>query len=150
MKWSELILLAGLVAFSGVLQKDSLALDYNSGGGFGPGFIPLNFAIVTILLAGVIGTQSFLRSKARDPEDNDAEPATWFASLAAPLGTIALLFVATFFMEFGSVLLPLAVVTTVVSTVFLKHGLAKAAGLTVVTLAVIYAIFSLWLNIPVI
>lgn len=144
MRYSELILLTGLALFSGVLLKDSFALDYRSDSGFGPGFIPINFAIVTILLAVLIGVGSLRRAR---PEGDDTGG---MASLIAPVASIVLLFVATFAMEFGSVLAPLACVTIFVSTVFLKHSLPKAALLTAATLATIYVVFSLWLNIPVI
>lgn len=149
MKWSELTLLAVLAIFAGVLLKDSLSLTYSSDGGFGPGFIPLNFAIATILLACLLGAQSVFRGRAAAPDQEEESQQASFTALVAPVATMALLFVATFAMEFGSVLAPLAVVTIIVSAVFLKHSWAKAVGLTAVTLVAIYTIFSLWLNIPV-
>lgn len=152
MKYSEIILLVGLSVFAGVLLKDSFSLDYSSDGGFGPGFIPRNFAIVTIALAAVLLAQLFRnhqRSGAEEPSASSDEPFD-LGQLVAPVATILLLLAATYFMEFGSVLAPLGVTITIVSAVFLKHSWIKSVILTVATLAVIYAIFSLWLNIPVI
>lgn len=149
MKWSELLLLLALTIFSGMLLKDSFALSYSSEGGFGPGFIPRNFAIVTILLAMLLGGQSYLAGRKQQIERDD-QKETGEYSILAPSAAVVLLFTATFTMHFGSVLAPLAVVTTVISAVFLGHSWVKAAGLTLATLAVIYAIFSVWLKIPVI
>ena len=152
MKYSEIILLLGLSVFAGVLFRDSLDLAYFADGGFGPGFIPRNFAVATMVLAAVLIFRSV-----RGALQGGAKLSTLVADmtqdwtkLIAPVGTILILFVATYFMEFGSVLLPLGVTITIVSAVFLGHSWIKSVILTVLTLAVIYAIFSLWLNIPVI
>ncbi|MEM9247140.1 MAG: tripartite tricarboxylate transporter TctB family protein [Pseudomonadota bacterium] len=163
MKYSEVILLVGLAIFAGVLLKDSFSLSYASDGGFGPGFIPRNFAVATILLAGLLIYQAYrehrgehrgelrreLRRTATAEPAGDAGASPALRQLVPPAVTILLLFGATYLMEFGSVLAPLGVTITIVSAVFLNHSWVKAAALSVATLAVIYAIFSLWLNIPV-
>lgn len=152
MKYSEVILLVGLSIFAGVLLKDSFSLDYSSEGGFGPGFIPRNFAIATIALAMVLLAQTYRNYQTCGAEEPDKSSDKSFdlGQLVAPVATILLLLVATYFMEFGSVLAPLGVTITIVSAVFLKHSWIKSVILTAATLAVIYAIFSLWLNIPII
>lgn len=147
MKWSEMILLAGLAAFAGILLKDSLALPYSSPQGFGAGFIPLNFAAATLALTGFLALRALLAHRTSEPGQQEPGERPWKIALPA-IATMALLFAATYAMSFGSVLVPLAVAITVVSTVFLNHSWRRSALLAVVTLAVIYAIFSLWLKIP--
>jgi len=144
MKWSELILLAGIACFAGVILTDSLSLPYRSAQAFGPGFIPLNFAIGTITLCAVL----FVRSVVLGLRDGDM--ALDLPRAVPALVAIAFLVLATAAATFGSVLAPLGVALTLISSLLLGHSLVRSILMTVVTLAVIYAIFSLWLSIPVI
>lgn len=147
MRASELLLVAGTAVFALVLCVQSTDFQYFSRQGFGPGFVPMNFAILTLLLAG------YLLIKARLKADGPFLPEKLGERLkaAAPaLLAALLLFAGTALMAFGSVLAPLYAVMVVISLAFLGHGLVRALVLNAVTLAAIYAIFSLWLNIPVV
>ncbi|GAA5063966.1 tripartite tricarboxylate transporter TctB family protein [Roseibacterium beibuensis] len=143
MKWSELILLAGLACFAGVILHDSLDMPYRSSQAFGPGFIPLNMAIATLALCGLLLVRAVVAGL------RSGEMALDLARALPAIGAIALLLLATAAASFGSVLGPLAVAMTVISALLLGHGWVRSVLLTAATLAVIYAIFSLWLNIPV-
>lgn len=147
MRASELLLIAGTAVFAAVLCVQSTEFQYFSKQGFGPGFLPLNFAVLTLVLAGYLVVKAWIRADGPFlPDDFGARlKAAWPAIAAA-----VLLFTATALMAFGSVLAPLYAAMVIISLLFLGHGLVKALVLNAVTLAAIYGIFSLWLNIPVI
>ncbi len=157
MKISETILLCFFTVFAGVLLFNSLAMPYFSGQGFGAGFLPLNMAAAVIILAGMITLRSLLNRKNTHAEHRETTTNSDqdFAeekqkSLAAPVITIILLLAACAIMRLGSVLLPLAIVLTIISALFLGNTWFRSIRMTIVTLTVIYLIFSVWLDIPVI
>lgn len=155
-KVSEIILLSLFAVFSGVLLVNSLAMPYSSENGFDVGFVPTNMSVVIIVLAGLIGLRALLHknktqvdtSEVKADEKQTSE-SNQRQSLVPPISTILLLLVATAAMGVGSVLLPLAVVMTAVSTFFLGNGWFRSIRMTIVSLAVIYLIFAVWLKIPI-
>ncbi|MBE9639566.1 tripartite tricarboxylate transporter TctB family protein [Salipiger mangrovisoli] len=147
MRASELLLIAGTAVFAAVIGVQSANFQYFSKQGFGPGFVPMNFAILAVLLA------AYLAVKARLKTDGPFLPQGISERLKAAfpaIATAALLFGATALMAFGSVLAPLYAVMVAISLAFLGHTIARALVVNAVTLAAIYGIFSLWLNIPVV
>ncbi|MCA0920402.1 tripartite tricarboxylate transporter TctB family protein [Pseudooceanicola nanhaiensis] len=147
MRASELLLIAGTAVFAVVLGVQSTDFQYFSKQGFGPGFVPMNFAILALLLAAYLLIKARLKAEGPFLPEKISErlKAAGPAIIAA-----ALLFGATALMHFGSVLAPLYAVMVVISLAFLGHSLVRALVLNAVTLAAIYGIFSLWLNIPVV
>ena len=157
MKVSESILLSILTVFSGVLLFYSLDMPYSSEQGFDVGFVPLNMSVAIIVLAGLIGLRALSGRKKTQVETREAAADSTQApesdqrqSLVAPIGTMLLLIVATAVMEFGSILLPLAIVMAIVSKFFLGNSWFHTIRMTVVALVMIYLIFSVWLKIPII
>lgn len=157
MKFSELILLSLFTVFAGILLFNSLDMPYSSGQGFDVGFVPLNMSVVIIVLAGLIGLRALVGKKKTQVENGevpsdsfqDSEPEQR-QSLVAPISTILLLLVSTAVMGLGSILLPLAVVMTIISIFFLGNSWFRSIRMTIVALAMIYLIFSVWLKIPII
>lgn len=155
MKFSEIILLSLFAVFAGVLLVNSLDMPYSSANGFDVGFVPLNMSAAIIVLAGLIvlralirrnKTQAEIREETADRDQSSESHQT--LSLVAPISTILLLLVATAAMGLGSILLPLAVVMLIVSTFFLGNGWFRSIRMTIISIAVIYLIFSVWLKIP--
>ncbi len=156
-KASESILLIIFTVFAGVLLFNSLDMPYSSGQGFDVGFVPLNMSVAVIFLAGLIGLRALLGRKNAQVEprkvsagSNQAAESDQRQSLLAPISTILLLLVATAGMGFGSILLPMAIVMTVVSRFFLGNSWFHSIRMTIITIAIIYLIFSVWLKIPII
>ena len=148
MRASESLMVVVVVVLAAVLAFQSLEFRYLSPQGFGPGFVPLNFAAATAVLGVLILVRArSLVSGHSDPEAPSPLRARAAATLPA-VGAAALLFGATYLMRFGSVLAPLFAVMMIVSVTMLGHSLPKAAAANVATLAVVYAVFNLWLNIP--
>ncbi|EPX85235.1 tripartite tricarboxylate transporter TctB family protein [Salipiger mucosus] len=147
MRASELVLIATIAVFAAVLCYQSLEFRYFSAQGFGPGFVPMNFAVATL----VLGLLILLKSRGKAPDDDEDPSAVGDRVRAAlpAIGAAALLFVATYLMHFGSVLAPLYAVMIVISITMLGHSLIRALILNAITLAAVFAIFNLWLNIPV-
>ncbi|SFD92276.1 tripartite tricarboxylate transporter TctB family protein [Roseivivax sediminis] len=146
MRASELVLLVTIAGFSAVLCVQSLEFRYTSAQGFGPGFVPMNFAIATLVLGLLIMLKS--RKATSDATAPSAIGERFRAALPA-VAAAALLFAATYVMHLGSVLLPLFAVMVVISLTMLGHSLIRALLLNAITLAAVFAIFNLWLNIPV-
>lgn len=156
MKLSETILLSLFAVFAGVLLFNSLDMPYVSGQGFGAGFLPLNMSVAVIVLAGLIALRALLSRKGALVETRevpaDSPPVSepdQRRSFVAPISTIVFLLAATAVMGFGSVLFPLAILMTLVSALFLGNTWFRSIRMTIVTLAGIYLIFSVWLNIPI-
>ncbi|MEQ5870515.1 tripartite tricarboxylate transporter TctB family protein [Sagittula sp. NFXS13] len=147
MRTSELFLIAATAVFAVVLGLQSTDFQYFSRQGFGPGFVPTNFAILTLLLAAYLVVKARLKSGGPFLPESLAER---FKAVIPALSAAVLLFGAAALMGFGSILAPLYVVMVIISLAFLGHGLARALVFNAVTLVAIYGIFSLWLNIPVI
>lgn len=156
MKVSEIILLIFFAVFAGVLLFSSIKMPYSSGQGFGAGFVPLNMSVIVIVLTSFIGLRALLSKRRTRGEthktsaDSNQTPETARQqSLVAPIGTILLLLVATAAMGFGSILAPLAILMTIISASFLGNSWFQSIRMTIITLAVIYLIFSVWLKIPI-
>ena len=156
MKASETILLSFFVIFSGVLLVNSTDMPYSSGYGFGAGFLPVNMSLAVIVLTGIIALRALLNKKKTPGEKSEQSTDSRQApgpekqkSFIAPISTIVLLLIATALMGFGSVLLPMAILMIIVSALFLGNTWFQSIRMTLVTLAVIYLIFSVWLGIPI-
>jgi len=155
-KVSEIILLSLFAVFAGVLLFNSLDMPYSSDLSFGAGFLPLNMSVAIIILAGVIVLRALLNRKKTLVETREVSTDSQQASgpdqrqsFVAPISTIGLLLVATVVMGFGSVLFPLAILIMIVSALFLGNTWFRSIRMTIVTLAGIYLIFSVWLHIPI-
>lgn len=155
MKMSEIILLAGLTVFSLVLLGSSLEMPYSTEETFGPGFLPLNLAVALLGLVGVLALRAVLAARRAgqhaSPAAEGAKPAPSAvarpAVLIAVMGTVGIGILA---MKYVGVLPALTVLMAVISWRFSGHSPAKAAAVSLITVASIYAIFDLWLGIPLI
>lgn len=147
MRTSELTLIVFTIVFSAFLGYQSLEFQYFSSQGFGPGFVPLNFALATL----VLGVMIFLKfGKRKSQADSGTFQVKEHFKAALPaIFAVLLLFVAIYLMHFGSVLAPLFVVMMVISKVLLGHLLVRAFVMNLITIAAVFAIFNLWLGIPV-
>lgn len=155
MKVSEMILLTFFAVFAGVLLFNSLDMPYSSEQGFGAGFVPLNMSVVIIILTAVIALRALLSKnrtqvEAREAsvDSNQAPESDQQQSFVAPVSTIVLLLAATAVMGFGSILVPLGILMMTISAFFLGNSWFNSIRMTIVSLAVIYLIFSVWLKIP--
>jgi len=148
MKLSEAILLAVLAVFAATLGLGSLGMEYSGPMTFGPGFLPLNTAVVMLaLIAG-----SFVRAyMARAARPEGGETRYWsrddavrmaVATLTLVLGVAAM--VAT------GVLLPVFLIMVVLAWFIGGHPPLRSIAVSAVVLAVIYLIFVVWLGLPVV
>lgn len=147
MKNAEILFLTGLAVAAGAFLWGGLDMPYDADQSFGPGFVPVNMAIAILILVGLVVLRSLL---ARTPPDGDAPEAVDQGGLIAVAGSVALIAATILIAHFGSLLLPLGASMMVVTAVFLERGWRVAAVSTVASLIVIYAIFGLWLKIPVV
>lgn len=143
MKPSELLFLAGLSVFAGVTLIGSMDMPFSSGQTFGPGFLPLIMGLSVITICAMIGLRGFLRA---GPASNATEVT---GNIAPVLFAIALIAAAIAGASFGSLLLPLGVCIMVVTGYLLNRGWVVALVSTLITLVAIYAIFGIWLQIPI-
>ena len=146
MKTSEMILLVCLAGFAGWIFWESTNMPYQTGYGVGAGFVPLNIAmasltLITVLICKITGDRPAISEK------GEKRYASW-QRVRPPVITMILLVITLLVMEFGSVLLPLGGVLIVVSVMILDHSWPRAVLHSVSTLAFVYAVFSLWLKIP--
>lgn len=145
MKISEIVLLGGLAIFAGITLYASTGMPFSSEQTFGPGFLPLIMSVAVLVIGGLIAIRVLTNKHAGLPEAPGAETITGVRTVIIAAGLIA----ATIFLaEFGSLLAPLAVSLLIVTGVLLERGWKVAILSTFVTIAAIYAIFHLWLNIP--
>ncbi|GAB4394635.1 MAG: hypothetical protein Tsb0032_21610 [Kiloniellaceae bacterium] len=149
MKTSEIILLASLAIFAGVLLWFSLDIPYSAGQGFGPGYLPLNLAVATLALIAVLAVKALAarRGGAAMPGAQEA-PSGTAAAVLPVVATVALLALATLAMALGSVLAPLGIVMVLISWRLSGHGLLRSILVNAAVLGAIYVIFGLWLRIP--
>ena len=157
MKISEVILLAGLVVFSLVLLLSSLGIPYATEQTFGPGFVPLNLSVATLALIGIVVLKTVVatvktKKKGRAaPEDvpRDTEVTTNAAARAGVLvAAIILVMLTAAAMEFVGVLPAVVVMMALISWRFSGHSPLKSVAVGVLSVAAIYVIFEMWLNIP--
>ncbi|MCV0378663.1 tripartite tricarboxylate transporter TctB family protein [Nitratireductor sp.] len=146
MKLSEIVLLAGLAVFSGVLFISSLDMPYGSEQSFGPGYIPLNIALVVLGLIGILAVKAFMAG--RKPGADGSAVIEDLSSALPVAAVIVLLAGAIYAMSWGSILAPLGLLMIILSWRFNGHGFVKSCLVSAAILAVIYTIFSLWLKIP--
>ncbi|MCR4265392.1 tripartite tricarboxylate transporter TctB family protein [Nitratireductor sp. ZSWI3] len=148
MKPSEIVLLAGLAVFSGVLLWNGLDMPYGSAQSFGPGYIPLNIAVVTLVLIALLAARALAARRSAPPAQ--AIPGESLGAVLPVVAVIVLMAAAIYAMSLGSVLAPLGVLMVLLSWRFAGHPPLKSLFVSAAILAVIYAIFSLWLKIPLI
>lgn len=154
MKISEIILLGGLSVFSGSLLWGSLDMPYSTDTTFGPGFIPLNISIALLVLIAALVIRTVLRSRrglatseatgGHGGENGGVETL----SALMLIGAIVAIALCIYAMSFVGVLIPLGVLLVILSWRFSGHGLLKSVAVSLIVLAVIYLIFSVWLRIP--
>lgn len=151
MKTSEIIFLGGLAVFAGALLYGSFDMPYSTDTTIGPGFIPLNVSLGLLVLLLLSFSRKFLFAKKTssntEEEDNTSDtPAPLKAIVLVAI--MAFIAICIFAMEYVGVLIPLGVLLAVLSWRFSGHSLIKSIIVSLVLLAVIYLIFSIWLQIP--
>lgn len=154
MKISEAILLVGLAVFSLVLLLSSLGIPYATEQTFGPGFMPLNLSVAMLVLIGllVLKTVTTARTKSKAAPQDAAQDKEKKASAAARAGVlvaaIVLVMLTAAAMEFVGVLPAVVVMMALISWRFSGHSPLKSVAVSVFSVAAIYVIFEMWLNIP--
>lgn len=155
MKTSEFLFLGGLAAFAGAALVASSQMPYSSGQTFGPGFLPLNMAVLILVFVAISVIRALVARRRGDKrivmtEGNGAEVASTVSrkGIGIVLSTVAMLAATIAAAHLGSLLLPLGLCILVVTALFLERGWAVGFISTIATLATIYAIFDLWLQIP--
>ncbi len=154
MKPSETLLLATLAVFSAVLLRFSLDMPYAAAQAFGPGFVPLNLSVATLVLTAAIAGRRLITRRHDSTEAGQgptAAPPEKPASTGhrAVLAAMVLLGIAVSAMHIGGgVLLPLTLLVWVVSWRLSGHGPVLSAGVAGAVTVCIYVVFNLWLNIP--
>ncbi|MFV0490612.1 MAG: tripartite tricarboxylate transporter TctB family protein [Pseudorhodobacter sp.] len=145
MKTSEMIFLGGLAAFAIATLIPSINMPYSSGQTFGPGFVPLNMSVAVLILCALLVLRQFRTHKAITSGGTEGASGE---GVIAVIVAIALIAATVFAAHYGSLLLPLGLCSLAVTRFLLGRSWLVAIGSTLATIAVIYAIFSLWLQIP--
>ena len=153
MKISEAILLAILAIFSLVLLISSLEIPYGTDQTFGPGFVPLNLSVATLAVIAYVAIKAFgTARRRRDDADHAAGDQAKKTNAAAQAGVlaaaIAVVVLTTLAMEFVGVLPPVLVMMALLSWRFSGHSLVKSITVSLFSVAAIWLIFEVWLNIP--
>lgn len=144
-KISELIILVGMSAFALATLIPSLDMPYSSEQTFGPGFMPLNMSVAVIILCALLVWRQIRAARAGAAVDSPASSPEGIIAVCVAVGLIT---ATVFLAHYGSLLLPLAVCILIISKFLLNRSWLVAIGSTIATIAAIYAIFSLWLKIP--
>jgi hypothetical protein len=132
---SELLFLGGLAVFAGTTLVVSLGMPFTSGLTFGPGFLPVIMSVAVLALCGLI----LLRGLAG--QHTAAEPGT---PVRGDLRTVVLCVALI-----AATLAALGVCLLLTTSLLLGRGWRVGIISTVITLVAIYAIFDLWLKIPI-
>lgn len=143
MKPSEMLFLGALSVLAGAMLIGSTHMPFTSGQTFGPGFLPLIASATVLVLCATLMVRGLRRtlSPAQRPDTRQGNVSVATA--------VALIAAATAAAGFGSVLAPLGLCMLVVTSLLLGRGWIVGAVSTLSTLAVIYAIFAMWLHIPI-
>jgi len=154
MKISEIILLAGLAAFSLVLLGSSLEMPYFTEETFGPGFLPLNLSVALLVLIGLTALRAVMATRRRRHAPPPAAGETTVVPAAARTGvlvaTMGTVGVGILAMKYIGVLPALAILLAFISWHFVGHSPVRSAAVSAMTVLAIYAVFGLWLGIPLI
>ncbi len=162
MKTAEITFLAILAAFAASLAIGSLDLKYSDEFSFGPGFVPLNVGILIVICCALLAFRSFANSRKeateagtqqdheeaaevvmqQDHEDKSPNVAGLVMTMAIIVGCVAA-------MALGSVLAPIFAMIFLLSWRVAHHPIALSLFVGVTTTAIIYVIFAIWLNLPV-
>lgn len=147
MKYSELLFLGILSVFAGATLVGSIGMPFTSGVTFGPGFLPLIMSVSILVLATSIMVRATMRRRAAGATVvPHTEPAGDVKSVIFAIALIAATIAAA---SLGSLLAALGVCMFIVTALLLKRSWGVALASTLVTAAAIYAIFGLWLHIPI-
>jgi len=156
MRWAEIVFVVGLAAFAASLAIGSLDLKYSGQYSFGPGFVPLNGAIIVLVCCAlqlwrILRTKSpeakavFEKGAAGGAEGDEAPP-----NLLGLAITALIIVAGVAAMSLGSVLLPLVVMVFLVSWGVSRHSPLISVFVSLATVATIYLVFSVWLGLPVV
>lgn len=146
MKPSEILFLGGLAVFAGVTLAGSIGMPFSAGQTFGPGFLPLIMSVAVLVIGALLAVRGIRRAGAPLVGTPASETVRGVQLVVAAVALIGATVLAA---RFGSLLLPLAVCLLVVTSVLLERGWKVGAISTLLTMAAIYAIFDLWLRIPI-
>lgn len=139
---AEQVLIAGLLLLGVLFLIGGQSLSFRADIGFGPGFVPISAAVALILACAARVFQTYRLGR---PEKVDQDHNPDWRGLAM---TMAILVAGTATMTLGSVLIPLAVMTLLLSWLVSGHSLARASLVAIAVIAVIYVIFRIWLGLP--
>lgn len=146
MKPSEILFLGGLAVFAGITLAGSIRMPLSAGQTFGPGFLPLIMSVAVLVIGALLALRGMRRAGAPLADAPGPETVRGVRLVAAAVALIGATVLAA---RFGSLLLPLAVCLLVVTSLLLERGWKVGAISTLLTMAAIYAIFDLWLRIPI-
>ncbi|MGM8931672.1 tripartite tricarboxylate transporter TctB family protein [Salinicola halophyticus] len=149
MKSSEIVLLTGITAFAWILLFNSFDMPLSSGMNLGPGFLPLIISVTLLAVIAIRAVSLFsltaagkVHGEEGSKRSSNAYPAL---GIVVFIGVMALMIVA---MGYVGILLPLGITMALVSRYFSGHSMVKSIGVTLLVLLVIYAVFAIWLKIP--
>ncbi|MEQ3625376.1 MAG: tripartite tricarboxylate transporter TctB family protein [Celeribacter sp.] len=163
---SELLFLGGLALFAGITLVGSFGMPFTSGLTFGPGFLPLIMSVAVLAIGALIalrrtGAGQTAETPAAAPADTSPDPSTGpspdpsadttpaTGDIRTVILCVVLIAVTIVAASYGSLLLALGVCIALITAFLLKRGWIVALVSTAITIAAVYAIFDLWLQIPI-
>lgn len=156
---SELLFLGGLALFAGITLVGSFGMPFTSGLTFGPGFLPLIMSVAVLAIGALIALRRTGPAQTADAPADTAQGSaastddTATPSAAGDIRTViicvTLIAVTIVAASYGSLLLALGVCIALITAFLLKRGWIVALVSTAITIAAVYAIFDLWLQIPI-
>ncbi|ALM52642.1 tripartite tricarboxylate transporter TctB family protein [Halomonas huangheensis] len=152
----ERILLALLALLGAAFVLGGQGLAFRADIAFGPGFVPVVTGAALALSCVVQALRQRRRSAAASSVHGSNAAGVDDQSLEdhrpnyrGMLLALAILVAGAAAMVLGSVLIPVFIITVLLSWLVLGHGLGRSLVVAVGTNAVIYVIFALWLGLPV-
>ncbi len=143
MKVGERIFLLFFIIFSLVLLKEGSTLPAAAKFGIGPGFLPKVVSILSIILSAALLVRSFLQKDVSGKKFGAKE------GLLRMAVTFGLLVLAVFLMDYVGMVIPLVLFLIIEFRWIEKYKLFTSIKVSVFSVAVFYAIFKLWLGVPI-
>lgn len=119
-------------------------LNFRADIAFGPGFVPLLTGGL-LAVCCLIQILKLSRSVSEKEPDKEAQAPDYRSLMTA----LAIMVAGVASMMLGSILIPLFLMTWLLSWLVSGHNLLRAGLVSLITIAVIYTIFAIWLGLPV-
>ncbi len=145
LKTGERIFISLNLIFSIIILYASRSLPAGAEFGIGPGFLPKCISYFSILLSIILLSKSFLNKKSAVENEKFADRKGFLRMLI----TFLLLVLAIVLMRFIGMIIPLILFLVIVFRFIEKYSTASSIKVAVFSVMIFYAIFRIWLGVPI-